>query len=112
MSRSGVETKLPWQSMSAGIRKAVEHEMGNAVRRAIRVYGGYAPSATYRLLLEDGRRAFFKGVGGELTNEWMERSIRQEERVYRRLGDVLLPWAPEFYGAFRREGWQVLLLED
>jgi Ser/Thr protein kinase RdoA (MazF antagonist) len=84
--------------------------LGAPVARAVRIYGGYAPSATFRLLLRDGRRAFFKGSYPTTTGaKW---SIPAEERVYRRLGRRISPWAPEFLGASERDGWHVLLLED
>ncbi|CAN5213634.1 hypothetical protein BH18CHL2_BH18CHL2_02510 [soil metagenome] len=84
--------------------------LGAPVARAARIYGGYAPSATFRLLLRDGRRAFFKA--GYPTTTAAKWSIPAEERVYRRLGRRITPWAPEFLGSTERDGWHVLLLED
>jgi Ser/Thr protein kinase RdoA (MazF antagonist) len=62
-------------------------------------------------LLTDGRRAFLKGIWRE-SNDHMRRAIAIEERVYRELGDRLAPYAPSFIGAFQRDDWHVLLLED
>lgn len=85
--------------------------LGSRVARAARVYGGYAPSATFRMVLADGRRAFFKGINAT-SNEYMHRALPREERVYRELGGQIRPWAPAFLGAFKRLDWHVLLLED
>ena len=85
--------------------------LGSPVTRAARVYGGYAPSATFRMVLADGRRAFFKGVSAS-SNEYMRGALPKEERVYRELGRFIRPWAPAFLGSFKRRDWNVLLLED
>ena len=85
--------------------------LGSPVARAARVYGGYAPSATFRMVLADGRPAFFKGVSAA-SNEYMRGALPREERVYRELGRFIGPWAPAFLGSFKRLDWHVLLLED
>jgi hypothetical protein len=85
--------------------------LGSPVARAARVYGGYAPSATFRMVLADGRQAFFKGVNAT-SNDYMRAALPREERVYRELDPFIHPWAPEFLGSFKRLDWHVLLLED
>ncbi len=85
--------------------------MGSPVARAVRIYGGYAPSATFRLVLADRRRAFFKGVSAK-SNDFMRGALVQEERVYRELSHLIRPWAPEFLGAVHFDDWHALLLED
>jgi len=85
--------------------------LGSPVARAMRVYGGYAPSATFRVRLADGRRAFFKGVSAA-NNEFMRRGLEIEERLYRDLGGDIVRWAPRYHGAVRADGWHALLLED
>ena len=85
--------------------------LGAPVVRAARVYGGYAPSATFRMVLADGRPAFFKGVNAT-SNDYMRGALPQEERVYRELDSYIHPWAPAFLGSFKRRDWHVLLLED
>jgi len=89
----------------------VEALVGSRVRRALRVWGGYASSPTFRLFLADGRRVFFKGTSPS-SNEHMHRALGAEERVCRELGPWLRPWAPEFLGALRATDWHVLVLED
>ena len=85
--------------------------LGSPVARAARVYGGYAPSATFRMILADGRPAFFKGVNAT-SNDYMRGALPREERVYRELSRFINPWAPAFLGSFKRLDWHVLLLED
>lgn len=81
------------------------------VVRAERVYGGYGPSATYRMRLLNDRRAFFKGVHAG-SNEFMRRAFVQEEKVYRRAAPLLGRFAPRFFGSVHLRDWHVLLLED
>src|SRR5207302_196240 len=77
----------------------------------LRVWGGYAPSPTFRLFLRDGRRVFFKGVN-PTSNEHMHTALTAEERVYRELPAWIRPWAPAFLDSFHCADWHVLLLED
>jgi hypothetical protein len=111
MSRTGVEAKLPWSTVPPAVRRAAEEVLGARVQRALRVWGGYTPTPTYRLRLADSRRAFFKATTPAST-AFIQAAHAREEHVYRTAGALIAPWAPAFYGAFAREGWQVLLLED
>jgi thiamine kinase-like enzyme len=77
----------------------------------MRVWGGYTPTPTYRLRLADERRAFFKAVGPD-SNAFARAAHAREERVYLELADLITPWAPDFFGTFQRDAWQVILLED
>ena len=96
--------------MPRAVKDEVARVLGSPVARAARVYGGYAPSATFRMVLEDGRLAFFKGVNAA-SNEYMRGALPREVRVYEGLPQIR-PWAPRYLGSFRREDWHVLLLED
>jgi Ser/Thr protein kinase RdoA (MazF antagonist) len=112
MARVGPEDKPEWRRVPAALRAEVGARLGAEVTRAERAYGSYGPSATFRLRLADGRRAFFKGVypvGEQSVVRW---SLDREERVYERLGALIAPWAPRYHGAVRHEGWHALLLED
>jgi hypothetical protein len=111
MSRAGVEAKLPWRFVPSAVRQDVREAMGSPVTQGKRVWGGYGPTPTFRLLLADGRRVFFKGIN-RASNEFARRAIAREERVYRDLSGTIGPWAPRFYAAFQRDDWHVLLLED
>ena len=111
MTRLGPEAKPPWSEVPRSVKESVARAFGSPVARATRIYGGYAPSATFRLALADGRRAFFKGVSAE-SNEFMRGALVQEERVYRELSHLIRPWAPEFYDSVHVEDWHALLLED
>lgn len=97
--------------MPREVKDGVARVLGSPVARATRIYGGFAPSATFRLVLRDGSRAFFKGIyPAKGTGAiWM---LDEEERVYRRLADRISPWAPKFLGSTRHEGWHAILLED
>lgn len=110
MSRSGAEPKPPWSAVPREVKDDVARILESPVARAARVYGGYAPSATFRMTLQDGRPAFFKGVNAS-SNEYMRSALPREERVYRGLPEIR-PWAPVFLGSFKRLDWHVLLLED
>jgi thiamine kinase-like enzyme len=111
MSRIGAEPKPVWRSVPAVVRGRVAEVAGARVRRAMRVWGGYAPSPTFRLILDGGGRLIFKGVS-PASNAHMLRALEDEERVYRELTRWISPWAPAFHGSFKVAGWHVLLLED
>jgi Ser/Thr protein kinase RdoA (MazF antagonist) len=111
MPRTGPEAKLPWKRIPKIIRQRVDDALGSRVIRAVRVWGGYGPTPTYRLMLEDGRRAFFKGTF-HASNEFMKHALQVEERVYHDLGATLGRWMPQWYAMLHHEDWHVLLLED
>lgn len=79
--------------------------------RATRAYGGYAASATFRLVLANGRPAFFK-AGYPPPGSAAIFPIAQEERRYRALAGVVGRYMPRLYGSFRLSEWHVLLMED
>jgi hypothetical protein len=112
MSRTGVEAKPPWEKVPHTVRAEAERVLGSRIVRAQRAYGGYAPSATFRLGLDDGRRAFFKGSYPLPEGSAVEWVLHNEVPVYSRLGRWIRPWAPEYLGSIRTAGWQALLLED
>ncbi len=111
MSRRGVEAKPPWSALPPALRGAVGATLGAEVRRAARAWGGYAPTATFRLTLADGRRAFFKGAGPD-DSAFVRAAFEREERVYREATALIAPWAPLCYGVCRAGAWSGLLLED
>ena len=111
MARTGVEAKPTWRSVPANVRRSVDDALGARVVRAMRVWGGYSPTPTFRLALDDGDRAFFKAISGT-SNEFAARALAREERAYRELGAWIDPWSPRFLGALRCDDWHVLLLED
>jgi hypothetical protein len=71
-----------------GVRRAAEEIVGAPIVRALRVWGGYAPSATFRLFLADGRRLVFKGINAS-SNDVMREGLGAEERVYGELAHLL-----------------------
>ena len=98
--------------MPREIKDEVARVLRSPVSRAERVYGGYAPSATFRLRLANGKRAFFKASYPAPKGSGVRWFMDQEARNYRSLERFIHPWAPTFYGSFERDGWHVLLLED
>ncbi|HLY32527.1 MAG TPA: hypothetical protein VKQ36_15995, partial [Ktedonobacterales bacterium] len=100
MSHTGVEEKPPWRSVPIEVRRRVEELLGAQVARGARVWGGYGPTPTFRLVLADGRHAFLKGTN-QASNEFAHRALVQEERVYRELSGLIGAWSPRFYAAFR-----------
>lgn len=111
MSRTGIEEKIPWRAVPREVRRHVAHTVGSTVARASRVWGGYGPTPTFRLLLADGRGVFFKGVNAT-SNEFSRRSLAAEEKIYQQAGDLIRGWTPAYLGSFHRGDWHVLLLED
>lgn len=111
MARTGVEAKPIWQQVPSEVRTRVDAALGSEVRRALRIWGGYSPTPTFRLLLANRKRAFFKAAGPSDT-DFARAAIRREARVYRDLGSLLSPWAPALLDSFEINDWRVLLLED
>jgi hypothetical protein len=105
------EDKPAWSSVPASVKASSEAILGARVVRAVRAFGGYGPSATFALSLDDGRRAFFKGVYPLPEGSAVKWSLDDEERVYTTLHDFIRPWAPEYYGSIRSDGWHALLIE-
>jgi hypothetical protein len=111
MSRTGVEDKPAWRSVPAAVRDATAAAVGAPVARAMRVYGGYGPTPTFRLRLTDGRRAFFKGTSPE-SNAFSVEALTREIGIYRDLRHLFQVWAPQYIADFALDGWQAMLLED
>lgn len=112
MSRTGAEAKPPWSAVPRAVKDEVATLLGSPVVRAARVYGGYAPSATFRVALRDGRRVFLKSTYPLPTGSGVHWSVDREERFYRSVGERVQRWAPRYLGSFERDGWHVLALED
>ena len=112
MSRTGVEEKPVWRALPPDLRAVTAALLGTPVRRAERVFGGYSSTPTFRLLLTDGRRAFFKATGPADT-EFGRAALRRELRFYRDLrASRLATWMPALLGEAERGDWRILLLED
>lgn len=106
------EPKPAWSEVPAAVRHEAEARLGSRVVRATRAYGGYAASATFRLRLSNGRRAFFKAGYPPPAGSAAIFPIDHEERRYKALSPLVGRWMPRYHGSFRRERWHVLLLED
>lgn len=104
------EPKPFWREVPPTVRASLAGLLGSPVRRAVRVFGGYGPSATFRLFLEDGRRVFAKGAGIRTTeHHWAV--LPNEAFVYRHV-TAIRGFAPAFLGEVRTDGWHLLVLED
>lgn len=111
MSRTGVEAKPPWRAVPRGVRDGVERALGAPVARAMRIWGGYSATPTFRLRLVDGRRAFMKAASPAST-AFSQVAHDREERVYRELDDVISSWAPRMLATFQSGDWKAMVLED
>ncbi|WP_282936191.1 phosphotransferase [Paenibacillus sp. RC67] len=104
------EPKPYWRDVPKELREQIEDKMASPIRRASRVFGGYGPTATFRLFLEDGRTLFAKGAGKDsIAENW--RVLPLEEAMYRNV-TAITPISPRYYGSVSVDGWHLLLLED
>ncbi len=106
------EPKPAWSEVPMAVRCEAERRLGSRVARATRAYGGYAASATFRLVLANGRRAFFKAGYPPPPGSAAIFPIAHEEKRYRALAPIAGRYMPRFYGSYRLAQWHVLLLED
>jgi hypothetical protein len=106
------EEKPAWSAVPESVRRESERRLGARVVRAMRAYGGYAASATFRLALANGRRAFFKAGYPPPPGSAAIFPVDREEKRYRALAPIVGRYMPRQYGSFRRERWHVLLMED
>lgn len=97
--------------MPIPVREALERLLGAPVGRAMRAWGGYTPTPTFRLGLRDGRRVFVKGAHPRLI-EGARRAIVRERRAYEELRELMGRWAPAYHGALEQDGWTLLVLAD
>src|SRR5512132_1322033 len=104
--------KPPWSAVPAAVRAEAERRLRSRVTRATIAYGGYAASATFRLLLANGKRAFFKAAYPPPPGSAAIFPVHEEERRYRALWPIVGRWMPTQLGSFQAERWHVLLMED
>jgi len=105
------EDKPAWAAVPRPVKARTDEILGAHVTRAVRAYGGYGPSATFVLTLDDGRRAFFKGVYPLPEGSAVRWMLDEEARVYEEIHHFVAPWAPAIYGSLRIDGWHALLIE-
>lgn len=106
------EPKPAWSEVPAAVRREAEARLGSRVARATRAYGGYAASATFRLVLANGRRAFFKAGYPPPPGSAAIFPVAREAKRYAALTPLVGHWMPRYFGSFRCERWNVLLMED
>lgn len=106
------EPKPAWSEVPEPVRRETERRLRSRVVRATRAYGGYAASATFRLVLANGRRAFFKAGYPPPPGSAAIFPVAREEKRYRALAPIAGRYMPKQYGSFRLQQWHVLLMED
>src|SRR5438093_10911656 len=97
------EDKPTWSQVPPSVRAEAERRLGSRVVRATRAYGGYAASATFRLVLANGRRAFFKAGYPPPPGRAAIFPIDREEKRYRALEKIAGRWMPEQDGSFQKD---------
>jgi len=104
------EPKPYWRDVPKELLTQIIKLVESPIIGASRVFGGYGPSATFRIVLEDGRSIFAKGAGkGSISGNWQ--TLPHEEWMYRNITGIK-PFSPRYLGAVTVEGWHLLLLED
>ena len=98
--------------MPPDVRREAERHLGGRVARATRAYGGYAASATFRLVLANGRRAFFKAGYPPPPGSAAVFPVDREAKRYAALAPLVGRWMPRYFGDYRTAEWHVLLMED
>lgn len=106
------EPKPAWSEVPPRVRAEAERLLGSRVVRATRAYGGYAASATFRLLLANGKRAFFKAGYPPPPGSAAIFPTAHEAKRYEALAPIVGRWMPRQYGSFKKDEWHVLLMED
>jgi len=106
------ERKPAWSRVPLEVRREAERRLRSRVARATIAYGGYAPSATFRLVLANGRRAFFKASYPLPQGSVVQLPVDEEEKRYLALAPFTGRFTPRIYATFRLAGWHVLLMED
>ncbi len=106
------EPKPAWSEVPLAVRREAERRLRARVVRATRAYGGYAASATFRLRLANGKRAFFKAGYPPPPGSAAIFPVDREAKRYAALAPIVGRWMPRYRGDFRLERWHVLLMED
>src|SRR5436305_13735091 len=83
------EEKPQWSEVPPTVRAEAERRLGSRITRATRAYGGYAASATFRLVLANGKRAFFKAGYPPPPGSAAIFPIADEERRHRALNPIV-----------------------
>lgn len=103
------EAKPSWHDVPRSLVVLIEDLAGAKVASADIAWGGYSPSASFRLYLADGRHLFVKGAHPGQTAEGVA-ALRREVRGYREIA-ALASLAPSFVGMVEEGAWLFLLLE-
>ncbi|SHF08305.1 Phosphotransferase enzyme family protein [Seinonella peptonophila] len=105
-----LEPKPNWSDIPRCVSREMESILGSVVKKTEIVYGGFGPSATFRLYLQDGRTIFVKGAGkGSTSVNW--KGVKKEEILYQEVKAVQA-FSPAYIGSVKQSDWHLLLLED
>ena len=101
--------RLDWSAIPAGVRAAVERDLGSPVVEAISQRTGFSPGVAARLRLADGRRVFAKAISAE-PNPDSPAFHRREARIVAALPPAA-PVPPLRY-LVDEDGWVVLVFAE
>jgi hypothetical protein len=103
------ERKPAWTELPPALRLLIEERARSRIARTQRVYGGYGPSVTLRVVTQAGARLFLKGAGPD-SNDVNWASVPFEQRLYE--SGAVSGIAPRYLGSVEYPGWHLLLLQD
>ena len=101
------EPKPEWITLPRDLRGRIESRLRSEVRVATIAWGGYTPSATFRLALTDCREVFCKAVS--TAHAPRLRASFFAERGYLRMASPISAFAPPFLGDAEADDWWAML---
>lgn len=105
-----LEIKPYWTDVPRELQQEIEGKLDSRIVKGDRVFGGFGPSATFRLYMEDGRTIFAKGAGkGSTPYNW--EAVALEDQVYKNLRSIQ-PFSPTYFGSVKTSEWHLIFLED
>jgi fructosamine-3-kinase len=103
------EPKPSWNEVPAAVKTSTERLFGSEIVGAEIVWGGYSPSATFKITFKNGKNVFCKGVHPRQT-QFGKDAFLSEKAVYE--SGVVAEFHPRYYGCVEGEDWNLLFLED
>jgi aminoglycoside phosphotransferase (APT) family kinase protein len=103
------EPKPRWENVPRSVVSKVEDLVKSKVSAAETVWGGFSPSANFKLQFANDQIYFAKGCHPDQTAAG-KRAFESEVKTYRELG-FLQNYAPRNYGTVEEEDWSFLLME-
>jgi hypothetical protein len=103
------EDKPSWTDVPTDLVRDLEDLLRSRIVDATTVWGGYGPTATFVVRMQNGRSYFCKGTHPGHTPEG-EAAVRREAAIYEALPE-LRAFAPGFHGSVRTGAWHLLVLD-